>query len=291
MTKKQTTAEKHSSSPSAEQAAAEPPKKRGRHASKPKVTDAETATSESDTNKSRTSVQAGEDTSSIDVKTESETEERNNTKVKKEPEINVKSEPKQEPGDAKTTYVKKEEGEEDAKIESGHRVLEKGQAYFFYRPKIDVDQPSSPDDVQKLYLLLSPDEAIGRLKTAKMSKVSSASKSSRNNKAHHRLIIVPTKSLPKKRQKYSQPGSRNWAFVDTASPDLSAVKKNLGEYMYSTKTRGDRTQSAARLVAEARYELVYNLDHRPHTSHFIYNLEVPVEPGHVQEAFNIEKAG
>ncbi|KAF9279213.1 hypothetical protein BGZ74_002906 [Mortierella antarctica] len=291
MTKEQTTAEKRSSSPSAEQAAAEPPKKRGRPATKPKTTEAETTTPNNGTNNSHTSVQADKDTPSIDVKTEPDTEGSNNAKAKKESDTKVKIEPKQEPGDTKTAHVKKEEEEGDAKIESGHRVLEKGQAYFFYRPKIDVDQPSGPEDVQKLYLLLSPDEAIGQLKITKTPRANNISKSSESDKAHHRLIIVPTKSLPKKGQKYNQPGSRNWAFVDAASPDLSAIEKNLGEYTYSTKTRGDRTQSAARLVAEARYELVYNLDHRPHTSHFIYNLEVPVEPGPVQEAFNIEKAG
>ncbi|KAF9316342.1 hypothetical protein BG003_002068 [Podila horticola] len=322
MTKGRTTTAKRSPSPSAEQAA-EPPHKRGRLDSKPEVTEAETTTPDNGTNKSHTLVQADNVTPSTDVKTEPEaegdkntkakkesdskvksepkqepgdsktepeTEENKNTKVKKESETKVKSEPKQEPGDSKTAYVKKEE-EEDTKIESGYRVLEKGQVYFFYRPKIDVDQPSGPEDVQKLYLLLSPDEAIGRLKTSEISSANNASKSSGNDKAHHRLIIVPRKSLPKKAKTYNQPGSRNWAFVDVASTDLSAVEKNLGEYSYSTKTRGDRTQSAARLVAEARYELVYNLDHNPHTSHFIYNLEVPVEPGPVQEAFNIEKEG
>ena len=291
MIKEQATAKKRSPSPAAEQAAAEPPKKRGRPASKPKVTETETVTPDSDDSKSHTSVQADKDTPSADVKTEPETEGLNNAKATKESETKVKSEPKQEPRDTKTASVKKEEEEEDTKIESGHRVLEKGQAYFFYRPKIDVDQPSGPDDVQKLYLLLSPDEAIGRLKTAQKSRVHHTSKSSENGKAHHRLIIVPTKSLPKKGQKYNQPGARNWAFVDVASTDLSAVEKNLGEYTYSTKTLGQRTQSSARLVAEARYELIYNLVHRPHTSHFIYNLEVPVEPGPVQKAFHIEKAG
>ncbi|KAG0035353.1 hypothetical protein BGZ82_005311 [Podila clonocystis] len=291
MTKEQKTTKKRSPSPSAEQAAAEPPKKRGRRASKPEVAEAETSTPDNDTNNSHASVQADKVTPFIDVKIEPETEGSNNAKAKKEFEPKVKSEPKQEPGDTKTAPVKKEEEEEDTQIESGYRVLEKGQAYFFYRPKIDVDQPSGPEDVQKLYLLLSPDEAIGRLKTAEKSKGKNTSKSSGNDKAHHRLIIIPRKSLPMKGQKYNQPGSRNWAFVDTASPDLSAIEKNLGEYTYSTKTRGDRTQSAARLVAEARYELIYNLDHRPHTSHFIYNLEVPVEPGPVQVAFNIEKAG
>lgn len=291
MTKKQTTAEKRSPSPSVEQAAAEPPKKRERSASKPEVTERETATPDNDTNNSYTSVQDDKDTPFVDVKKTPKIEGSNNAKSKEESEIKVKSERKQEPGDTKTAYVKKEEEEEDAKIESGYRVLEKGQAYFFYRQKVDVDQCSGPDDVQKLYLLLSPDEAIGRLKTTEMSRTNSTSRSSGNDKARHRLVIIPRKSLPKKGQKHNQPGSRNWAFVDAASPDLSAIEKNLGEYTYSTKTRGDRTQSAARLAAEARYELIYNLDHRPHTSHFIYNLEVPVEPGPVQEAFNIEKAG
>ncbi|KAF9401479.1 hypothetical protein BGZ94_005199 [Podila epigama] len=236
-------------------------------------------------------------TSDADAPESDASNDASSHKVKKEQDEKtshpkVKAEPKQEPGDNEALHVKKEEEQEDVKIESGHRILEKGQAYFFYRQKIDVDQASGPEDVQKLYLLLSPDEATGRLKAEDKSDNDKNTKaSSGESKAKHRLIIIPRKELPVKGRKYNQPGSRNWAFVDAASPDLSVIEKNLGEYSYSTKTRGDRTQTAARLVGEARYEIVYNLDHRPHTSHFLYRLEVPAEPGPVQESFNIETVG
>ncbi|KAK3807964.1 MAG: hypothetical protein JOS17DRAFT_766408 [Linnemannia elongata] len=197
-------------------------------------------------------------------------------------------------------------------------VLEKGHAYFFYRPKIDVDQPSSPDDVQKLYMLLSPDGAVGRVSTSADSKhdgpTSSVKKSEddvdggdggkkvkkedESGDALHRLLIVPRKALPVYEPKTSggnRPGSRNWAFIDTASSNLTAVESRLKEYTYTTKTRGDRTQAAARFIAQARYQFILDNVDPEHpqrqSSHFVYELEVPTNPGPVQEAFKIAKEG
>lgn len=93
-------------------------------------------------------------------------------------------------------------------------VLEKGHAFFFYRPKIDVGRPSSPDDEQKFYMLLSPDAAVGRVSTdfkltgSTSSTVgkkaesggggsgSGAKKEARSGKALHRLLIILRKIIP-----------------------------------------------------------------------------------------------
>ncbi|KAF9366543.1 hypothetical protein BGX34_001088 [Mortierella sp. NVP85] len=166
------------------------------------------------------------------------------------------------------------------------RVIEKGHAFFFYRPKVDViDKPTGADDVQKLYMLLSPDDAVGRPATEDMvGQQDPSSKFSHDNKPNHRLLVIPQKSLP-------SPGkgtkSRIWAFVDEASADLDKVENKLERYSYSTKTRGERTQQSARLIGEARYEIVIHHGH----SHFIYELEVPQQPTDVQQTFNISKEG
>ncbi|KAF9295922.1 hypothetical protein BGZ88_001106 [Linnemannia elongata] len=254
---------------------------------------------------------------------EEKDEDGTQAKVKEEePQDNDKTavnEPQDD--DTKTARVKKEEDTEDKKqiLEiPQHMVVEKGHVYFFYRPKIDVDQPSGPDDVQKLYMLLSPDDAVGRVSTSADSKYDGSTSSVKESKddvgsgdggkmvkkedesggALHRLLIVPRKALPVYEPNTSggnKPGSRNWAFVDTASSNLATVESRLQEYTYTTKTRGDRTQAAARFIAQARYEFI--LDHvdpehpQRQSSHFVYQLEVPTTPGPVQEAFKIAKEG
>ncbi|KAF9130184.1 hypothetical protein BGW39_003366 [Mortierella sp. 14UC] len=228
--------------------------------------------------------------------------------------------------DDKTEVKEEEETENDKKPlqlpESHHAVLEKGHAFFFYRPKIDIDRPSGPNDVQKLYMLLSPDAAVGRVSTDSKHTGSTSLTAGKNvetdgrvkkedgaGEVLHRLLIIPRKALPVIEPSSNssgagggggswsenRPGSRNWAFVDTASPDLTTVESRLQEYTYSTKTRGERTQPSARFIAEARYEMI--LDHvdpqhpQRQSSHFVYELEVPLEPGPVQKAFNIKKEG
>ncbi|KAG9063294.1 hypothetical protein KI688_004176 [Linnemannia hyalina] len=269
---------------------------------------------------------AGESDKKESKKVEEEKDEGDTqTKAKKEePQGNDKKAVKKEPHDddeTKPTTVKKEEDTEDKKeiLDIPQQmVLEKGHVYFFYRPKMNVDQPSGVDDVQKLYMLLSPDDAVGRVSTSADSKHDGPSsvekskgdvdggdegkkvkKEDESEGALHRLLIIPRKALPVYDPNASggnnKPGSRNWAFVDTASSNLATVESHLQEYSYTTKTRGDRTQAAARFIAQARYEFI--LDHvnpehpQRQTSYFVYELEVPTTPGAVQKAFKIANEG
>jgi len=48
----------------------------------------------------------------------------------------------------------------DANVSSSKQVLEKGHAYFFYRPKIDVgDKVEGANDVQRFHMVLLPEGA------------------------------------------------------------------------------------------------------------------------------------
>ncbi len=40
-------------------------------------------------------------------------------------------------------------------------LQERGEIYFFYRPKVSVEEPHSRDDVQHMYLVLRPEFAAG----------------------------------------------------------------------------------------------------------------------------------
>jgi len=142
-------------------------------------------------------------------------------------------------------------------------VLEKGHIYFFYRPKVDVDNARNFEDVQRLYILLWPQKELGK---------------EDNNKK--RLIVVPKKKLPGKQNK-------EFALVVRVSKDLQKFREELGPKEHETKTRGKRLVKAARPCGEGVYSIVF---HGGHT-HLVYVLELPKELGEVQESFNIQQEG
>jgi hypothetical protein len=41
-------------------------------------------------------------------------------------------------------------------------VQEKGEVFFFYRPKVDKEEAHSPDDVQRMYVVLRPESVPER---------------------------------------------------------------------------------------------------------------------------------
>jgi hypothetical protein len=168
-------------------------------------------------------------------------------------------------------------------------VLEKGHLFFFYRPKVDAQSVSGPDDIQKFYILISPDGAVGR--PAKEEEVEGRRGEERQphagheGKAPHRLIVISSKTLPGPNARSQRP----WAFVDAVSSDLHEVEHSLERYSYDTKTRGHREIQPARLAAEARYEIVRH--GAEGDTRLLYELEFPSEPTAVQAAFNIDKEG
>jgi len=140
--------------------------------------------------------------------------------------------------------------------------------------------------------------------------------------AKHRLLVVPTKKLPTNNVRAPQSvaihsalvaarsvplftaelgaqsltslfflvaffPSRSWAFVEEVGSNIEAIKGHIGEFHYHTQTRGDRTNAAARIVAECLYEIVKQGDH----TYLFYELEFPHEVTDVQKAFNIQQEG
>jgi len=139
-------------------------------------------------------------------------------------------------------------------------VLERGDIYFAYRPKMDVDSPKGLDDVQRFYMILSA-----------------------RDKGRYRLIVVGRKRLPE----IEEGGGRTWAFVDKVARSPGALMEELGPETRDTKTRGERTQPAARPAGEGVYAVVRHGDH----THLAYVLELPDEAREVQRALNIRQEG
>jgi hypothetical protein len=134
-------------------------------------------------------------------------------------------------------------------------VLESGEVFFLYRPRVGVTDVRDLSDVQRLFLILKPD-----------------------GERRYRRMIVGRKRLP-------DPAAheREWAFVGEVTTDPAELRDDIERVEYETKTRGVRVQPEARPAGEGRYAIV---DHEGHT-HLAYRLELPREPGEAQRLLGI----
>jgi hypothetical protein len=135
------------------------------------------------------------------------------------------------------------------------RVVERGDVFFFYRPRVGTDEVDTLEDVQRFFFVLTP-EGTSRF----------------------RRIVVGQKRLPAPSRH-----ERTWAFVAEVADDPAELRDDLESTSYETKTRGVRVQPGARPAGEGRYAIA---DHGGHT-HLAYVLELPRRPGEAQEALHI----
>ena len=137
-------------------------------------------------------------------------------------------------------------------------ILERGNIYFLYRPKVQQEHPRSEKDVERFYVVLSPE-----------------------GKELYRKIIIGQKGLPR----IHNGGERNWAFVNKVTQDARQLEEDFQQIEYDTKTRGEREIPAVRPAGEGVYAIVRHEDH----THLAYSLELPEKPREVQDAFHIEE--
>nr|WP_299239800.1 DUF2795 domain-containing protein [uncultured Halomonas sp.] len=137
--------------------------------------------------------------------------------------------------------------------------VEKGDIYFFYRPKVDAEKIQSLDEIQRLHMVLAPDDED----TA-------------------RLFVVGKKRLPDIAKGKSRSTQREWMMNDmTGKP--KAVGEALAPLEYETKTRGEQEQGEAIPVGEGRYALF----ERDGSSRLAYRLSAPEKPGKAQKELGI----
>lgn len=134
-------------------------------------------------------------------------------------------------------------------------VLEEGDIFFLYRPRVEEEDPSKLADVQRFFIVLRP-----------------------SGGKHSRLITVGRKRLPEIGRH-----ERNWGFVALVTDDERKIERELREETYETETRGERHQPAARPAGEG----VYVISLEDGQMHLSYALELPESPGEVQDALKI----
>jgi hypothetical protein len=140
------------------------------------------------------------------------------------------------------------------------RVIERGDVFFFYRPRVERNAPRGEDDVQRFLVVLAPDA-----------------------ERRFRLLTVGRKKLP---GASAQARERNWGFVLRVARSPEELEDELRGYRYDTKTRGRRDQPSARPAGAGRYAIARHGAH----SHLAYVLARPRVPGPVQRELGIEAA-
>ena len=154
------------------------------------------------------------------------------------------------------------EQERQSFLESATHVLERGDIYFAYRPKVGLEVAKRFEDVARFYMILS-----------------------RHGKRSYRLMIVGEKRLP---DVSGGADRKSWGFIEKVASRAEEVEDELDPEEYRTRSRGERHVPAARPAGEGVYALVRH--GREHT-HLAYALELPAKPGEVQRSLNIVNEG
>ncbi|KAJ6477063.1 hypothetical protein C8R45DRAFT_1008689 [Mycena sanguinolenta] len=188
-------------------------------------------------------------------------------------------------------------------------TMERGHVYFFFRPRVQTDDPSSIDDVKNLHMLLVPrppkfsaeDDTAETPEEDEMKVLEHgadavpASAPFDMPKKHYRLITIGKKTLPDPESRHGGKKESFWATVTAVGDDLDTLEKGLGEHTYETKTRGTRHDPPARLVARGCYAIVNNDAEKPsqESTYLGYSLSHPAPddfgPAHIE--LGIQRAG
>jgi hypothetical protein len=137
------------------------------------------------------------------------------------------------------------------------KILERGDIFFLYRPKLNAISVHSLGDIQRFYTVLKPDA-----------------------KNLFRRIIIGRKRLTD-----IQKHERTWGFVDLVTRSAEQLDEELDPQRYLTKTRGERLEPAGRPAGEGVYLIACHENH----THIAYALELPKTPGEAQQQLNIRK--
>jgi hypothetical protein len=145
-------------------------------------------------------------------------------------------------------------------------VLEYGDIYFFYRPKVSSQDVKSIDDVRRFFMVTAPEETTTKNDHKK------------THRPLYRLFVIGKKSLPEIRKSEARSSERYWARVGGIFERPEELTKEL---LSDEFRKGD----AARPVGEGKYAIVKHQNH----AELAYVLELPKEPGEAQKELGIEK--
>ena len=147
-------------------------------------------------------------------------------------------------------------------------ILEYGDIYFFYRPKVRSEQVKGIEDVRRFFMITAPEHQANH----------DGKDSDDKDNQIYRLFIIGKKTLPTIRKSEARLSERYWARVGGIFKNADELTKEL---LSDEFRRGD----AARPVGEGKYAIIKYRNH----AELAYILEMPKEPGEAQEELGIEK--
>ncbi|KAL2167648.1 hypothetical protein VTG60DRAFT_949 [Thermothelomyces hinnuleus] len=190
---------------------------------------------------------------------------------KEEAESESKSQGGKEKGADTTSSAVRPQAHDD----TPSSILEKGVIYFFFRGRVNVDDPSSVSDIARTYIVLRPIDRDADLKGGRGDEGDQSGEKEGatpfGEAAKARLLLVPKKTLPRT-------GRDRWvAFVEKAGASLDQLRDEFlaASGDYETKTAGTRHVPAATPVGEG----VYAITTTGRASHLVYLLTLPPPEG------------
>lgn len=190
----------------------------------------------------------------------------------KEDETNDEQTEKEEPKPEKAPTASNGSAEktgEEANVPSN--IFEKGIIYFFMRGRVDIDTPSSVDEVQRTHIILRPIHNDAKLGDGPIG-----------DAGNSRLLALPKKVFPQSGK------DRFMMFVEKSGASFEELKKEfLDSNDYQTKTAGPRHTPAATPVGEG----VYALTSTGRESHLAYILTLPETLDQVQKDLGLKDKG
>ncbi|KIW61275.1 hypothetical protein, variant 4 [Exophiala xenobiotica] len=190
--------------------------------------------------------------------------EEDSQPAKKEP-----SEKKEDTEQVKTNGDAVDPGERGDDVSSS--ILEKGIIYFFFRPRVNVDEPQDVNDVARTYMVMRPIPLDAKLGEGPIGDAGNC-----------RLLAVPKKVLPVSGK------DRFLSFVEKAKTSFKDLKESfMTGSEYATKTQGTSHVPPVTPLAEG----VYAITSTGRESHIAYNITIPQELGEVQKDLGIQERG
>jgi hypothetical protein len=176
---------------------------------------------------------------------------------------------------------------DDDNQEATADVLEKGDIFFFYRPKTKiVDDDSGGDvksieDIRRFFMVTATTTATAANTENEQQQQFDGTNSKtpqEEEPSRYRLFVIGKKSLPEIRTTEARRSERYWAKV-------GGIFENPQELTRELLSDEFRKGDAARPVGEGKYAIVKHQDH----AELAYILEMPEEPGEAQRELGIEK--
>jgi hypothetical protein len=167
---------------------------------------------------------------------------------------------------------------DESAIEAGAReketpssILEKGIIYFFFRARVNIEDPKDINDVARSYIVLRPIPHGAKLGEGPIGDAGNC-----------RLLDLPKKVLP------ASGKDRFMVFVEKAKTSFKELKDHfMSASDYATKTAGISHTPAATPIGEG----IYAITTTGRESHLAYILTIPSELDEVQKDIGLRERG